>query len=492
MKETFLGSKFSSIFLILLPLAALLFIFLYENYTSTLLEIHNILGEHENSHALIVQLEAIIDPLNNLTLQISIALFILLSIGYIRLFSLFVKRNQSFLDPNTKIFNRKYYQEVMRTLNPNEYQILLLHIENFNTISQRYDEEITNILVKSVAHRVSRIIRNHDIFILFEDATFLLFYKHKKDEKADILAQRILSVVTTQPIVAEGLYIKADIKIAINSQPDQYQNLTEAINKTKEELASIQLNSYKKAHTNPLDSSQTSRTIFELQEALKQHRIVPFYQAIYDATTMQIIAYELLARVTMPNNELLKASQFIPLISNSPVAIDLDMFMFDEAIKQIKEHSLSCHINLHVNTLCHEDMKHYIQTTLQNNLNIGLKLCIEINGLHQNRTYLKENVELNITQLKNLGVTVALDNFDLNSIDFKDLLYCNPDILKLDIKTILNDPYNIISMCKKMDIKTVIKSIEHNTELQHAKKSATDYVQGYFLDEPKGEIVAKQ
>ncbi len=86
---------------------------------------------------------------------------------------------------------------------------------------------------------------------------------------------------------------------------------------------------------------------------------------------------------------------------------------------------------------------------------------------------------------------MALDNFDLNSIDFKDLLYSNPDLLKLDIKTIMNDPYNIISMCQKMDIKTVLKNIEHDNELQYAKKSGSDYLQGYFLDEPKGETVAK-
>jgi diguanylate cyclase (GGDEF)-like protein len=492
MKETFFNSKFSSIFLILLPLGALLFIFLYENYTSTLVEIHNIIGEHEHNRELLKELEAVINPLNTLTLQISLALFVLLSIGYIRLFFLFLKRSKSFLDPSTKIFNRKYYHEVMRTLNPSQYQILLIHLENFDTIAQNHDEEITNTLVKSVAHRISRIIRDHDIFIRFEDATFLLFYKRKKDEKADVLAQRIIAVVTQQPVVAEGLYIKADIKIAINSQPEKHASLADAIEKTKQELATIQNNSYEGTHSTQLKSSQTSRSAFEVQEALKHHRVTPVFQAIYDTKEMKITAYELFARVTLPNKKFLKASQFIDIICNDPVAIELDMSMFNHAIKQIKEHSVFCYVNLHVNTLCHDSMKQHIQKTLEDNPTIGTQLCIEINGLQNNPTHTKKSVEGYITQLKNLGVIVALDNFDLNSIDFKDLLYYNPDLLKLDIKTIMNDPYNIISMCKKMDIKTVLKNIENDNELQYAKKTDSDYLQGYFLDEPKGEIVAKQ
>ncbi len=488
MQATIKRGKFSIVFLVLLPVVALLVIFLYEDYTTAAQEVYNIIHAYESNHEVLEKLNYIINPFHNSTLQVILLLFILLILGYIRLFYLYRQRDESFLDPSTKVFNRRYYNEVVNTLNPKLYQLLVLRIENFNSIKHRHDEKITDIIVKAVVHRILRITRSHDIFIRFEEDTFVIFYKRKKDAKADILANRILEVITSQPIVAEGLYIQANIKIAINTQPQLHANLQEAIDKTKEDLHKVEKNNFVSSHNGSVNSSKKSRTIFELQEAIKHKHITPVFQPIYDAQSMRIVRYELFARILSPNKEVIKAKHFIQLVTGEAIHVELDITMLQHAVALIQEYAIILHLNVHVNTLCHDTMKQSIDTLLKDNAALASQLCIEINGLHEQQIYTKEAIKQYITHLKALGITVALDNFNLESIDFKDLLYCNPDILKLDATSIENDTYNILSLCQKMNIQTVIKTIQSEEELLSAQKSGANYLQGYFLAEPDFKI----
>jgi len=442
----------------------------------------------QTHHETVKQIEDIINPLNEMSFKVTLLLITLLIIGYIRLFFLHRKRDESFLDPVTQVFNRRYYHEVMKNLDPNLYQILLLRIDDYKSMKNRYDEEITDIILQSVANRILRIIRRQDVFIRFEGATFIIFYKQKRDEKADILAARIIESISKQPIIAEGLYINIDIQIAINSHPEENNTLQEAIEEAQKELQKIEKNSFRSSELGDFNSSKKSRTIFELQEALKENRVTPMFQPIYDAHTMKIARYELFARITSPHTELIKAIRFIELISNDPIGIELDISMLRQAITLIKEHHITLHLNLHVNTLCHESMQATINSGLKNDPTIASYLCIEINGLYQNNTFTKEMIKEQIDYLKALNITVILDNLDIEAIDFKDIIYLGPDMLKLDYVTINNDTYKLIQLSKKMNMQVVVKTIQNEEELLYAQKSNADFLQGYFLDEPDFNI----
>ncbi len=442
-------------------------------------------------HESVKQIEEIINPLNDLSFKITMLLTIILVVGYIRLFFLLRQRDESFLDPATQVFNRRYYHEVMKTLDPNLYQIILLRIDDFATIKNRYDEEITDIILQSVANRILRVIRRQDIFIRFEGATFIVFYKIKKDEMADILAARIIESISKQPIIAEGLYINIDLQVVINCHPEKSNTLQEAIKEAQKELQQMKKNSFKSSEQGNFNSSKKSRTIFELQEALKENRVAPIFQPIYDAHTMKIAHHELFARITSPHKEVIKAIHFIDLISNDPIGIELDIFMLRQAIALIKEHHLTLHLNLHVNTLCHESMQATINSELQNDSAIASRLCIEINGLYKNNTFTKEMIKEQIDYLKTLNITVALDNLNIETIDFKEIIYLGPDMLKLDYATINNDTYKLIQLSKNMNMKVVVKTIQNEKELLYAQKSNADFLQGYFLNEPDFKIKGK-
>ncbi len=430
------------------------------------------------------EIEDIINPLNEVSFTITLLLIFLLVVAYIRLFFLYRQRNDGFVDPTTQVFNRRYYHEVMKTLDANYYQIILLRINDFAAIKTRYDNEITDIILQSVASRILRVTRRQDIFVHFEDATFIVFYKRKKDEKADILASRIIESISKQPIIAEGLYINIDLQIVINRHPEEQKTLQKAIAEAEKELQKIEKNSLSSPEEGSFNSSKKSRIIFELQEALKEHHVTPMLQPIYDASTMTISSYELFARIVTPDKEIIRANHFIDLIINDPIAIELDTFMLQEAITLIKKYHVTLHINIHVTTLCHDTFMTALQETLHNTPAIAAYLYFEINGLNQHNTIAKERIKKHLDLIKSYQIHIALDNIDIEAIDFKEIIYLGPDMLKLDYITINNDTYKLIQLSKNMNIAVVVKTIQSEKELLYAQQSGAAFVQGYFLDEP--------
>ncbi|RUM66927.1 MAG: hypothetical protein DSZ03_00435 [Sulfurimonas sp.] len=434
------------------------------------------------------QVEAIINPLNKLSFTITLLLMALLVIAYIRLFVLYRQRNDGMIDPTTQVFNRRYYHEVMKTLDANYYQIILLRINDFNAIKTRYDNEITDIILQSAASRILRVTRRQDIFLHFEDATFIVFYKRKKDEKADILAARIIESISKQPIIAEGLYINIDLQVVINRHPEEKKTLHEAIAEAQEELEQIEKNSLSSAEQGNFNSSKRSRIIFELQEALKEKYVMPMFQPIYSVETMTIHSYELFARIVTPQQEVVRANHFIDLIVDDSVAIELDIFMFDHAIAFIKKHHVILHLNIHLNTLCHETFQTHIQHALEHSPAVAPYLCIEVNGFSRYTLFSKEKIKTCLDLLRASHIDIALDNIDMETIDLKEIVYFGPDILKLDYITVNNDTYKLIQLSKNMNIKVVVKTIQSENELLYAQQSGATFVQGYFLDEPSFSI----
>jgi len=62
-----------------------------------------------------------------------------------------------------------------------------------------------------------------------------------------------------------------------------------------------------------------------LREALKEGRIVPYYQSIVDCQTGELYAFETLARLKSPTGETTSAAMFIKTIDKYGMARELDL-----------------------------------------------------------------------------------------------------------------------------------------------------------------------
>jgi len=99
-----------------------------------------------------------------------------------------------------------------------------------------------------------------------------------------------------------------------------------------------------------------------------------------------------------------------------------------------------------------------------------------------------------ITQLKQLGVTVALDDFGAGAASFGYLKQLDIDILKIDgqfIKDLLVDPLDdvavrfFVEVANVMDLLTVAEFVDSPKVLDRIKELGIDYAQGFLLHKPE-------
>ena len=105
-----------------------------------------------------------------------------------------------------------------------------------------------------------------------------------------------------------------------------------------------------------------------------------------------------------------------------------------------------------------------------------------------------ENANLLINQLKDLGCSIALDDFGSGMSSFTYLKNLPIDYLKIDGSFVTNiasdkvdyatvECFNHISQI--MNIKTIAEFVENQTILQNLQEIGIDYAQGYGIEEPK-------
>ncbi|MEO1802145.1 MAG: EAL domain-containing protein, partial [Cyanobacteria bacterium J06629_2] len=105
-----------------------------------------------------------------------------------------------------------------------------------------------------------------------------------------------------------------------------------------------------------------------------------------------------------------------------------------------------------------------------------------------------ENANILITQLKDLGCSIALDDFGSGMSSLTYLKNLPIDYLKIDGSFVTNiaqdkvdyatvECFNHISQI--MSIKTIAEFVENKAILQHLQKIGINYAQGYGIERPK-------
>jgi EAL domain-containing protein (putative c-di-GMP-specific phosphodiesterase class I) len=99
-----------------------------------------------------------------------------------------------------------------------------------------------------------------------------------------------------------------------------------------------------------------------------------------------------------------------------------------------------------------------------------------------------------ITQLREQGIKVALDDFGSGFASYAYLRHLPLDLLKIDgtfISGIEHDPINqamvnsMQQIAQQLGLKTVAEFVESQATLDCLRDLGIDYAQGYFIDRPK-------
>jgi EAL domain-containing protein (putative c-di-GMP-specific phosphodiesterase class I) len=237
--------------------------------------------------------------------------------------------------------------------------------------------------------------------------------------------------------------------------------------------------------------TQNDLTI-QAQRAILDNRLFLAFQPILSNESGQIKYYECLARILDEGGQILPAGDFIPPCEKDGLIPFIDQRIQQLAIEELMNNR---HINLAINVSAITAADSIWLNTLKSHMaarpDIADRLIIELTEtsvFHDT----EESIAF-ITQLRNLGCRVSIDDFGAGYMALMHLKFGLVQIVKIDaqyIKNLATEPDNlhfiraVLALTQSQDIECVAEGVENAETISILAQENIQYLQGYYLGKP--------
>lgn len=410
----------------------------------------------------------------------------------------------AFTDPLTGLANRRRLYDLgdialAKSRGNQKYPVLLfLDLDRFKTVNDTLGHDAGDELLRQVAHELRSCIRADDLLARLGGDEFAVLLHHSDIKQALTVADHILERLDRPFLLNEHVvYLGGSIGIAIaNTDYLQFSILlTQAdIAMYRAKAAGGGVEVYDPT-LNPIGQDQIQLES-ELRLALATNELTLYYQPICDINTEQVVGIEALLRWPHPEQGLLFPDAFLPLAEEIGLMKELDRWVLETALAQIRDWNSSfpglyIAINLSASSLRDPnlvtDVARLLSTTKVSAEHVILELT-EYTALRD-----QTMTQQTLTELKRLGVRIALDNFGSGYASLTSLQQLPVDILKIN-RTFMSGiglaPRDesvvraLLTLGEGLALTVVVEGVERTEQLNWLRNIGCHQVQGYLTGQP--------
>ncbi len=392
-------------------------------------------------------------------------------------------------NPLTKLHNRLSF--VKRLEKNSRASVAIFNIDRFQSYNDLFGAKVGDKIIQEYAAYLRQTIPYlYEIYHLQGDEFAIIEPDKKSSATFLAMIKRVAELVREFHYTDEnGCFIlQASIGVCI----DEKQPLTKAdmaLKKAKNSNESLVI--YTESLVKKQKYLENITMTKVLSKALKEDRIVPYFQPISDTKTQKVLKYEVLARLIDENGMVIPPAHFISLAKQIKLYSELTKSIFDKAMKSIEEHGLYLSINLSADDIHHLPTRDYIIDRLAMSSHSD-HVTFELLESEETQNY--EEISAFIHRVKQYGVKIAIDDFGSGYSNFAKILKLKVDYIKIDgsfIKKIDTDPDSkefveiIHKLANTYNMKTVAEFVADEAIYNAVRAVGIDYVQGYHLGRPK-------
>ena len=401
-------------------------------------------------------------------------------------------------DRLTNLKNRtKLLEDIERVDLP---AVAFLDIDNFRQTNDFYGNIFGDKLLKKLAEILKDSCKNHlkylNIYRVQADEFAILASLSASYEK-DRFYSKIYQIV--RKVNKSNIVInKEEVSITLTASIS-YENKNNLLTTANMALKFAKKNAmhiatYKNEFSLEKVYKSNLKWTVELKNAIKNDKIVPYFQPIINNETNKIEKYESLVRLIDTKNRVISPFFFLDVAKQSKHYNQITKIMIKKTFKKIENLDFDFSINLTIDDILNNEIKAYINTMLEKH-QIGPRVVFEIVESESIENF--QQVSNFILDVKKHGCKIAIDDFGTGYSNFEYLLKLNVDYIKIDgsmIKNIHKDKNSkivvatIVNFAKQMNMKTVAEFVENEEILNEIKSLGIDYSQGYYFSAPLKDI----
>ena len=404
-----------------------------------------------------------------------------------------VIKQQIITDKLTGLQNRFALNQLLDNLSTDK-TLLLVNIDNFDSINTIYGYENGNKVIRAVADVLSKkIISGSKLFYLGGDE-FAIVSDTINNEACERYAKDLQLYISNLLIELDANRLKSTVTIAIAKGRQELLKYAHIALKEGKKEGKNRI----KFYNNDLSIEKLQQQIQEytpiIRDAIEEDTIIPFFQPIIDNKTKKISKYECLARIVTKDNTY-SPIQFIDIAQMIGLLPQITKVMIDKSFKMFQHNNHSFSINITEIDLNDNYLYEYLSSKIQEYHIAPNRVVLEV--LEGISTSGVTNALEQLKKLQELGFTIAIDDFGAQNSNFGRVNAMNVDFIKIDgsfVKNMHQDEksYSIVKAITEFSKSIgaeVIAEFVHNEAVQkRVEELGIEYSQGYYFSEPQQEL----
>jgi diguanylate cyclase (GGDEF)-like protein/PAS domain S-box-containing protein len=379
--------------------------------------------------------------------------------------------------------------------------LLFLDLDNFKTINDSLGHSIGDKLLREIAARLGKCVRDTDTVSRQGGDEFLIVLPALSDTDATALVLDKLLQSIHAPMEIDGHELSTSVSIGIAMFPDDgrdFESLMKKADTAMYRAKEAGRNTYcffdKQMNDDVLESLQMRSG---LVRALERGEFVLNYQPQIDLASGALVGVEALVRWRHPALGMVPPGRFIPVAEETGLIVPIGEWVMMEACRQAAAWHLagypkiSMAVNLSAIQFKRGDVEKLVIRALKESGLDPARLELELTESILIRD--TENILATVRRMKLLGVMLSIDDFGTGYSSLSYLKRFSVDKLKIDqsfIRDLATDPDDaaivraVVQMARSLGLRTIAEGVEHEKILNYLRIYHCDEAQGYHIARP--------
>jgi len=376
---------------------------------------------------------------------------------------------------------------------------LVASVDRLAMINDGYGFDAGDEVIVAAGERLARTLRSTDIIGRIAGNKFGVILRNCSEREMAVVAERLRRSVRSSVIDTRCGQVSATSSVGAVWLPTGAATSQEAMLRAEEALdkaRSAGLDGFAAYEKSPLREGARLRLMAiadEVMQALNDDRLRLAYQPIIHAKSREVFKYESLLRMQRLDGTIATAGQFVPAAEQLGIISLVDRRALEMAVATLKANpGVRVGVNVSGTAAGNPAWLNSFVDYVRANRQIADRLDVELTETAA-LNHFEENAQF-VSQLRELGTTVAIDDFGAGYTSFRNLQMLCVDMVKIDgayIKGLSESPENqvfvltLVGLAKNFNLKVVAEWVGSEQDAQLLEAMGVDYFQGFFFGEPE-------
>ncbi|MFW0758071.1 putative bifunctional diguanylate cyclase/phosphodiesterase [Pseudomonas sp. H11T01] len=379
--------------------------------------------------------------------------------------------------------------------------VCMLDLDGFKAVNDGYGHASGDLLLVEVAKRLRAIIRGEDAVARLAGDEFVLILRYVRDvSELDAALHRVLGAISA-PYSILGKEINVFASIGVTLFPADNEDAETLLRHADQAMYVAKQGGRNRYHLFDVSRDRevkvTYQTVERVRQALARGELSLHFQPKVNMRRGCVVGFEALLRWEHPQNGLVPPKDFLPLVEETDLIVDIGEWVMDQVMTQMHQWQLvgqswPVSINIAARHFQRTDFVDRLKAVLERHTQVAPQM-LDLEIVESVAIESIQHVSTCLEACQSLGVQFSLGDFGTGHSSLSYLKRLRTQTIKIDrsfVRDILNNKDDlalttaVIGLARAFGREVIAEGVETMAHGELLLRLGCEVAQGYFIARP--------